>query len=89
MPHQRAIHRVKGMRIVGNVVDGNIPKQQMETIPRRTATMALRWSLMMDFMHSQNYKGNENRYRKTNVEVMRVLLKESIIFDNLKSGHLS
>lgn len=43
-----------GTRTVGNVVDGAIPKQTMETSPSRTARMTLRLSLMTDFKHSQN-----------------------------------
>ncbi|TNN89716.1 hypothetical protein EYF80_000319 [Liparis tanakae] len=54
---QPAIHRVKGMRTVGNVVDGAMPKQTMEMIPRRLVKITLRWSLMTDFTPSQNCKG--------------------------------
>lgn len=57
---QPAIQRVKGIKTVGNVVDGAMPKQIMETIPRRTETTTLRWSLMIDFKHSQNCKGKKH-----------------------------
>lgn len=53
---QPAIHRVKGMRIVGNVVESATPKQPMEETPSSAATTMLRWSLMRDFKHSQNCK---------------------------------
>lgn len=49
------------MSIESNVVDGAMPKQRMEIIPRKTVTITLRWSLMIDFKHSQNYKGEKKR----------------------------
>lgn len=54
------------MRTVGNVVEGAMPKQTIETIPRRTVIITLRWSLMIDFKNPQNYKkkqkGKKNSY---------------------------
>lgn len=55
-PVYPAIHMANGTRTVGNVVQGAIPKQTMETSPSRTARMTLRLSLMPDFKHSQNCK---------------------------------
>lgn len=57
---QPAIHKVKRMRTVGNVVEGAIPKQTIEMIPRRPVRTTLRWSLMMDFKHSPNCTGEHH-----------------------------
>lgn len=52
------------MRTVGNVVEGAMPKQTIETIPRRTVIITLRWSLMIDFKNPQNYKKKTKRKEK-------------------------
>lgn len=52
---------MKGMRTVANVVDGAIPKQTMEMTPRSPEMITLRWSLMIDFKHSQNCKEKKAR----------------------------
>lgn len=59
------------MRTVGNVVEGAMPKQTIETIPRRTVIITLRWSLMIDFKNPQNYKKNKKE-RKT-VIILHIL----------------
>lgn len=49
-----AIHKVKEISIVGIVVVGATPKKAVQNSPSSPVTMTLRWSLMMDFKHSQN-----------------------------------
>lgn len=60
---------MKGTSTVGSVVDGAMPKRMMEKIPRRTVTITLRWSLMIDFKHSQNYKEKKhNEIKRSGLE---------------------
>lgn len=56
---QPAIHRVKGMKIVGNVVEGAGPKHMMDSIPRRTVRSTLLWSRIATFRLLQNWENKE------------------------------
>jgi len=51
---QPAIHSMKGIRIVGNVVEGAMPKQRMYITPIPMVKATLLWSRMMVFRQSQN-----------------------------------
>lgn len=53
---QPAIHRMKGIRIVGNVVEGARPKHRMYITPIPAVKATLLWSRMMVFRQSQNCK---------------------------------
>jgi len=45
---------MKGIRIVGNVVEGAMPKQRMYITPIPMVKATLLWSRMMVFRQSQN-----------------------------------
>lgn len=52
--HQPAIHSVKGISIVGNVVEGVRPTQTMDNVPSKMASRTLLWSRTIVFRVSQN-----------------------------------